>query len=128
MTPTSRSSTTKGVTGEGDHPLPSGPLLITDAGIIDHVVGQVRLKLPSDEADLVLSNRHTAVRTIEAGIHPCASLQLQHVLLFVERPNAGERRVQATDYGLCALLEDAPHGATPANSGALGESRAHVRS
>ncbi len=62
----------QGVTREGNHPFPLGPFLVADAGIFDNGVGQVRLFLLSDQANLELPEGDTAVRSVDVGVHPRA--------------------------------------------------------
>jgi hypothetical protein len=70
-----------------------------------------------DKADLELADGHAAMGAIEVCVHPRAGLQLQHLLLFVQGPDAGERRAQVLDHGLCAPLQDATQGVTTAQGG-----------
>jgi hypothetical protein len=65
----------------------------------------VGLALLCDQPDFELPNGHAGVFAVQAGVKTCAGLQLQHILLVVERPNAGESRVEVTHYGLGAALE-----------------------
>ena len=100
----------EGMTGEGHHPLPLGPFLFVDAGIGGDVVGQVGPTLLCDQADVQLSDGHAGVPAVQAGIRPRAGPELQHLLPFVERPDAGELRAQVLDHGLGAPLQDARQG------------------
>src|SRR3712207_2804876 len=74
------------------------------------------------EPNLELADGHAAVDAVSVSVHPRAGLQLQHVLLLVQSPYAGEGGVEVSDHSLRGSLEDITQGT------ALGESGAHVRS
>src|SRR6267143_754251 len=71
-----------------------GPLLVVDLRITHHLVGQVGTALPGDHADLVLSQWHAAVGSVDMRVHTGARLQLERAGGFVEGPDAGERHVE----------------------------------
>ena len=58
-----------------------------------------------DQANLELANGHAGVFAVQTGVKTCTGLQLQHVLLVVDRPNASKGRVEVTSYGLGAALQ-----------------------
>ena len=49
-----------------------------------------------------MSDRDAPVGPINVSVDPGADLQLEHVLLRIERPDAGERRIEVLDNGLGA--------------------------
>ena len=77
------------VSGEGDHALPLRPLLVAHTGVAHDGVGQVRLPLLGDQADLVLADRDPAVRAVQVRVHPGAGPQFQDVLGLVRASRRG---------------------------------------
>ena len=94
-------------TGEGHHlARPWFAIMIAEIGIRHDRIGQARLSLLGDQANLSLADADTGVRAIELGIKSRACLQLQKVII-TERPDPGQRGVEMADDGLAAVLEDA---------------------
>ncbi len=87
------------VSGEGHHPLTPGPRVVAHLGVVLDVVGQVGLPLLGDPADLELADGHPAVRAVQVRVQPLAGPQFQHPPGLVERPDAGEGRVEVSDQG-----------------------------
>ena len=89
---------------EGDHALPLRPLLVGDARVADDGVGQVRRALLGDQADLEPADGDAPVRAVQVRVLSRAGPQHQHVLRRIQRPDAGESRVQVCDQSLGATL------------------------
>src|SRR5215813_11173753 len=106
---------------EGHHSFLSRPLRVADARVITHVVGQMRLALFGDQANLEFPDGHAGVPAIQVRIHSCAGLQFQQRLLRIQRPDARKRRVQMSDQRFSALLQHTLQGRL-----VLGQSGAHV--
>ena len=96
------------VSGEGDHALPLGPLLVAHTGVAHHGVGQVGFALLGDQADLVLADRNPAVRAVQVRVQPGAGPEFENVVLRVQGPDAGEGPVQVVHQRLGAALEHRP--------------------
>jgi hypothetical protein len=59
----------------------------------------MRTPLLCDEANVELTHWNPGVFAIQAGVNACAGLQLQEILLVIERPNTNESGLQETHYG-----------------------------
>ena len=97
------------VSGEGDHALPLRPLLVADTGIAHDGVGQVRLPLLGDQADLVLADRNPAVRAVQVRVHPGAGPQFENVVGLRSASRCGRRpRPDASTSASAQRLEHRP--------------------
>src|SRR6266540_6237068 len=74
----------------------------------------------SNQANLKIPDRDAAMWTVEMRVHPGTCLQFQHALLFVQRPDSSEGRVQVPNDRLCASLQDLTR------VGWIGKSGAHI--
>src|SRR5262249_26536107 len=90
---------------ESNHALSPGPLGVTHTRISEDGVGQVGFPLLADQADLVLAHGHPAVSTIEMRVQARTGLQFQHIIRFVQRPDACERPIQVPDHRLGTLAK-----------------------
>jgi hypothetical protein len=74
-------------------------------GITQDSVGQEGFPLLGDQADLVLTHGHLAMSAVGVRVQAATGLEFQHVLRFVQRPDAGQRPIQVPDHRPGALAE-----------------------
>ena len=90
---------------EGDHSFLPGPHLVAHTRIALDGVGQMRMAFLSNQPDLVLADRNPTVRAVEVRVQPGAGPKFQHVILGIERPDAGEGPVQMPHHRLSAVVQ-----------------------
>ena len=93
------------IAGEGDHAFARGPFLIGDAGIADDPIGQVRFSFGGNPANFELTHRDARVGAVKVRVSPGACLKLQHVSLFIERPDPGEGGIEMFHHRPGAMAE-----------------------
>ena len=116
-TPISRSLDDQRVARESDQALAPGPVRVTDARIVEDLVGQERPAVAGDLPDLGLADRGPAWGPSD-GCRVPRWPSNQDVLPGGERPDAGEGRVEASHQGLGAGLQDLAQRVAPAQGNA----------
>ena len=108
-------------TDEGLHPFAQHPFLVDHIRVGDQVVAYLRHALAGNLPHLEHAYGNAAVLPIRVGVHPGTGLQLQGVIVAVQRPNA---RI-----GTVHVLDDGLHGPGQENLQvvAIGQSEGHVR-
>src|SRR5262245_2394248 len=95
----------QGETREGDHAFAPGPILVADVRVGLDPVYQHGPALLRDPADLEPADGDACVWAVQVDVDARAGQQLQHVAAGRQPPDARKRRVQITQYGFSAGLQ-----------------------
>src|SRR5262249_55182242 len=80
--------------------------MVVDSGILDDIIGHVRLSLLRDPSNLQFSYGNTAMRAIQMLVQSGAGLKLQHTPVLIQRPDSGECGIETLDDRLSATLQN----------------------
>src|SRR5439155_15598741 len=96
----------QGIASKCHEALSPRPLLVAHMSVADDAVDQMRPALRSDQTDLRFAHGYAAVRTVGVGVHSRAGLQLEHITVFAQNPDACQSGIQVTDHGLHTYAQD----------------------